>query len=107
MKQTDIDAVNGELAAWLDAGALVWSYHASHRQFTLRLHRVGERGNLHVVCTGCSWLQAPPQWTHAHLQLASIPTDKPFGECVLEDREAKCTVRCTRVTLERDVEPLY
>jgi hypothetical protein len=95
--------VKRALEEWRGAGATLWKYTVSHGQLEIRLHRSGERGNVHVVCGGCERIEGPTVWPSCALEI------KPSagGGLILCDDVAGFSVQCEFVGILRDVEPVY
>jgi hypothetical protein len=86
-------------------GAVVtpWEYTVSLGQLTLRITRLGERGNLHLVFNTCTRIEMATAWGDADLRV-EIAHD---GSVTLTDVRAKCRIEAGLLRIFRDVEPLY
>ena len=107
MTLTEIAAVEDVLQKWKGAGVYIWSYFVSHRQLTLRMQRPGERNNVHIVCTGCSYLQGKPVWSGSGLSYEELAASQPNAQYVLRDDAGQFRAVFTHAIVEFDVAPMH
>lgn len=107
MTPPEIAAVEDALQKWKAAGVYIWSYFVSHRQLALRMQRPGERNNVHIVCTGCSYLQGKPVWSGSNLSFEKLVTSEPYAQYVLQDEVGQFRAVFTHATVEFDVAPMH
>jgi hypothetical protein len=94
------------LREWGGAHTQFWSYTTSHATLEVRLHRKGVRGNLHLVCVGCSWIEGATTLPSATLEIEETG-DAEEGRYVVREMSGRMKVVCGLVSVERDVEPVY
>lgn len=93
------------LLEWRGAGAQLWQYSASLAELHIRLKREGESGNVHLVCNGCTRIEAPTSWAASAIELAEEAGQQT--SCVLKDARAGLLVKCGMIRVLRDVAPVY
>lgn len=100
---------NAELGAvlleWRGAGAQLWHYSASLTELHIRLTREGEPGNVHLVCNGCTRIEAPTSWASSAIEFTEEAGQETSR--VLKDVRAGVLVKCGMVRVMRDVAPVY
>ena len=93
------------LAEWRGAGAVLWSYSASHAILEVRLHRSGVAGNAHLVLGGCERLLiAITSWPNSKFE---IQDDASTGKVRVIDEAVGFDVYCTDVRVRTNVPPVY
>ena len=107
MTPAEVATVEDALHRWAGAGAYIWSYTVSHRELTIRVQRPGERSNLHIVCTGCSYLQGRPVWRDSRLSLERLAAPEERAQYVLQDEVGQFRAVFTSATVEFDVAPMH
>ena len=107
MTSFEIAAVEDALVRWSGAVAYIWSYGVSHRRLTLRMQRQGEPNNVHIVCTGCSYLQGKPLWPSSNLSFEKVATNDMSAQYALHDELGQFRALFTHATVEFDVAPIH
>jgi hypothetical protein len=99
----DITGALDDLAEYRGATVTLWGYSASLRTLTLRLQRVGDDSNLHIVCRGCSRVELAPHWLNSDL----IITQPSVELILISDTRAAARIECSAVHTHRNVPPIY
>ena len=83
--------------------ATLWKYSASLSELSVRVTLPGTSENLHIVCNGCTRIEAATTWSNANLQLLESVAE----EATLVDERAKFSVTCGQVRVFCNVPPLF
>ncbi len=92
------------LSKWQGGRVKFWDYTPTHTKLTLRIESRGLAGNLHVVCGDCSYMRGPFSWRGCDLRI--LRGNEGDG-IILADEEAGFELRCTIVSVEENVDPVY
>jgi hypothetical protein len=103
MTDRRIADINAALGDARGGQAALWDYMASLAQLTIRITWRGTSANVHLVCNGCSRLEASMGWDDVNL----VFQETQSGEMLLTDERSRFLVRCARIRVFRDVYPKY
>ena len=101
-----LDRIQPLLARWSGGMATLWTYTISHARLIVRLSRPSIRGNLHLTCYDCRRICAPTLWSGINVQV--VTEDTPEGRrFVIRDDANKVEIRCSLLTAQENVDPIY
>lgn len=83
--------------------ATLWGYAVSLSELTIRITWRDTSENLHIVCSGCTRLEAVVAWGDVNLEWECAES----GEIRLIDRQARFLVLCAHIRVLGNVEPIY
>lgn len=89
------------LESWRGCSARLWSFTSSHNMAIIRLHRVGVRGNLHLIVSGVKEIGCPTSWMNATLTVEQVGED-----IVLQDAAAIVRILGSSIRIDKDVAPV-
>lgn len=101
-RKTELRAV---LQEWRGSSAQLWQYSASLAELHVRLKKSAEAGNVHLVCNGCTRIEASTSWAFSAINFVE-EVGQP-GTYTLKDAASGFLVRCNLVRVMRDVDPVY
>jgi len=95
------------LERWRGGRAQVWNYTVSHRALTLRIERVGVRGNLEIGCAALNYIRAPEHWENCDIEIGLVDDGSQFPDFVVRDRNADVEIICGVAEIAENVKPIY
>lgn len=95
------------LERWRGGRVQLWNYTISHRVLTLRIERVGVRGNLQIGCAELNYIRAPEHWDDCDIEIDLIDDDSQFPAFVVRDRTADVEIICGVAEIRENVKPIY
>lgn len=93
------------LAKWRGGRAKVWDFSPTHNKLTLRVDRSNTKGNIHLICGGCSYMRGPFSWATCCLDIR--PSDSADSKIVVFDKGVGFELVCIVLSVEETVEPVY
>lgn len=81
----------------------LWGYSPSLSELSLRVTWHGTRDNIHLMCNGCTRIEALTTWSNVNLVCYTAES----GEVALTDANAGFRVLCRQVRAFRNVPPLF
>lgn len=85
------------------ATVTVWTYSVSHQTLTLRVQLPSQKGNTHLVCSGCSRIEVSPHWLNSNIEVSMIEPER----IMLIDHAASARIDCRLVHAQLDVPPVF
>lgn len=83
--------------------AALWEYSASLSELTIRITWRGTSENLHIVCNGCTRLEATAAWGDVDLGWRQVDS----GEITLIDAKARFLLVCKQIRVFSNLTPIY
>ncbi|EJE51761.1 hypothetical protein PMI14_03557 [Acidovorax sp. CF316] len=103
MQESRVADLNAAVARARGGVAILWEYAASLSELTIRITWRGTSENLHIVCNGCTRLEADAGWNDVNLEWEHAGS----GAIRLIDRQAHFLLLCAQVRVFDNIEPIY
>jgi len=81
----------------------LWEYSASLSELTIRITWRWTSENLHMVCNGCTRLEATTSWGDVDLEWRQVDS----GEITLIDAKARFLLVCKQIRVFPNLAPIF
>lgn len=95
------------LSSWWGGRAKLWDYSPTHSTLVVRVEKRGVRGNMHIVCGGCTFIEGPFVWENSHIEICGHGSNPDSGITEVRDSGGRFLLLCQVVSLAENVEPIY
>lgn len=83
--------------------AALWEYAASLSELSIRITWQGRSENLHLVCNGCTRLEATAAWGNVDFEWRQADS----GEIILIDAKARLLLVCKQIRVFPNLAPIF